>query len=77
MCRALSRGAYVAAIGTILGPCVPPGTTAIGDWLTALIAADSLAVLFHWRLSNTPGRHGRVIGVIVSTILQPTWVLVK
>lgn len=46
------KGAYAAAIGTILGACVPPGTIAIGDWLTAVIAADSLAVLFRRRVSN-------------------------
>ena len=37
------KGAYGAAIGTILGACVLLGQIAIGDWLTALIAAASLA----------------------------------
>src|SRR5215510_924094 len=36
------RGAYAAAIGTILGACVLLGKIAIGDWLTALIAVASL-----------------------------------
>ena len=31
------KGAYAAAIGTILGACVLLGKIAIGDWLTALI----------------------------------------
>ena len=31
------RGAYAAAIGTILGACILLGRIAIGDWLTALI----------------------------------------
>src|SRR5438132_7242607 len=32
------KGAYAAAIGTILGACVLLGKIAIGDWLTALVA---------------------------------------
>ena len=36
------KGAYAAAIGTILGACVLLGKIAIGDWLTVLIAAISL-----------------------------------
>ena len=31
------KGAYAAAIGTILGACILLGRIAIGDWLTALI----------------------------------------
>ena len=46
------KGAYAAAIGTILGACVLLGKIAIGDWLTALIAAGSLAVLFRFKVSN-------------------------
>jgi chromate transporter len=46
------RGAYAAAIGTILGACILLGRIAIGDWLTALIGAASLAVLFRWKVSN-------------------------
>jgi chromate transporter len=45
------KGAYAAAIGTILGACVF-GRIAIGDWLTALIGAASLAALFRWKISN-------------------------
>ncbi len=32
------KGAYAAAIGTILGACILLGRIAIGDWLTVLIA---------------------------------------
>src|SRR5262245_2672291 len=46
------KGAYGAAIGTILGACVLLGQIAIGDWLTALIAVASLAVLFLWKVNN-------------------------
>src|SRR5262249_12739628 len=46
------KGAYGAAIGTILGACILLGKIAIGDWLTALIGIASLAVLFRWKVSN-------------------------
>ena len=32
------KGAYGAAMGTILGACVLLGKIAIGDWLTVLVA---------------------------------------
>src|SRR6202166_164804 len=35
------KGAYAAAIGTILGACILLGRIAIGDWLTALIGLVS------------------------------------
>jgi chromate transporter len=47
------KGAYAAAIGTILGASVLLGRIAIGDWLTFLIVVVSLAVLFRWKVSNT------------------------
>ena len=46
------KGAYAAAIGTILGACILLGRIAIGDWLTLLIGVTSLAVLFRWKLNN-------------------------
>ena len=47
------KGAYAAAIGTILGACVLLGRIAIGDWLTALDRPPaSLAALFRWKVSN-------------------------
>jgi chromate transporter len=72
------KGAYAAAIGTILGACVLLGRIAIGDWLTALIGLVSLAVLFRWKVSNplliavTAG-----LGLIAYPLLQPGWVMVK
>jgi hypothetical protein len=38
------KGAYAAAIGTILGACVLLGRIAVGDWLTALVGLASLGV---------------------------------
>jgi chromate transporter len=72
------KGAYGAAIGTILGACVLLGKVAIGDWLTALIGIVSLAILFRFKLSN-PLLIGAtaVIGLIVFPLLQPDWLMVK
>src|SRR5579872_389915 len=71
------KGAYAAAIGTILGACVLLGKIAIGDWLTALIGIASLAILFKWKVSN-PLLIGvtAVVGLIAYPILQPGWVMV-
>src|SRR5262244_2717116 len=66
------KGAYAAAIGTILGACVLLGKIAIGDWLTAAIGAVSLAVLFRWKVSNPLLIAATaVIGLIAFPILQP------
>ena len=71
------KGAYAAAIGTILGACILLGRIAIGDWLTALVGIASLAILFRWKVSN-PLLIGvtAVIGLIAYPILQPGWVMV-
>jgi chromate transporter len=71
------KGAYAAAIGTILGACVLLGRIAIGDWLTALVGLVSLAVLFRWKVSNPLLiAVTAVIGLIAYPILQPGWVMV-
>jgi chromate transporter len=72
------KGAYAAAIGTILGASFLLGKIAIGDWLTALIGIVSLAVLFRFKVSN-PLLVGAtaVIGLIAFPILQPAWVFVQ
>jgi chromate transporter len=72
------KGAYAAAIGTILGACILLGRIAIGDWLTALIGLASLAVLFRWKVSNPLLiAVTAVVGLIAFPLLQPTWVMVK
>ncbi|HEU0218616.1 MAG TPA: chromate efflux transporter [Stellaceae bacterium] len=72
------KGAYAAAIGTILGACVLLGKIAIGDWLTALIALGSLGILFRWKVSNAllVGATA-AIGLIAFPLLEPAWVMVK
>jgi chromate transporter len=66
------KGAYGAAIGTILGACALLGKIAIGDWLTVLIAAGSLMVLFRSKISN-PLLVGTaaIIGLIAFPLLRP------
>ncbi len=72
------RGAYAAAIGTILGASILLGKIAIGDWLTALVALLSLVVLVRWKISNPVlVVVTAVIGLIAFPLLQPTWVFVK
>ncbi len=72
------KGAYGAAIGTILGACVLLGRIAIGDWLTAVVTLVSLVVLFRWKVSNPLLiAAAAVIGLIAFPLLQPTWVFVK
>jgi chromate transporter len=72
------KGAYAAAIGTILGACILLGRIAIGDWLTALIGVVSLAVLFRWKVSNPLLIAATaVVGLIAFPLLQPAWVMTK
>jgi len=72
------KGAYAAAIGTILGACVLLGRIAIGDWLTALVALASLVVPFRWKVSNPLLiACAAVIGLVAYPLLQPGWVFVK
>jgi chromate transporter len=71
------KGAYAAAIGTILGACILLGKIAIGDWLTIALGVLSLIVLFRWKVSN-PALIAvtAVVGLIAYPILQPAWVMV-
>jgi chromate transporter len=72
------RGAYGAAIGTILGACVLLGRIAIGDWLTLLIGAVSLAILFRWKISNPLLIAATAaVGLIAFPLMQPAWVMLK
>jgi chromate transporter len=72
------KGAYAAAIGTILGASVLLGKIAIGDWLTALVALASLIVLFRWKVSNPLlVAATAIIGLVAFPLLKPEWVFVK
>jgi len=72
------KGAYAAAIGTILGACVLLGRIAIGDWLTILIAVAALVALFRWKVSNPLLMAvTAAAGLIAFPLLHPAWVMVK
>jgi chromate transporter len=72
------KGAYAAAIGTILGACILLGRIAIGDWLTALIGLTSLAALVRWKVNNPLLIAATaIVGLIAYPVLQPGWVMVK
>jgi chromate transporter len=72
------KGAYAAAIGTILGACVLLGKIAIGDWFTAAIGLAALLVLFRWKVNNPLLMAvTAAAGLIVFPILHPAWVMVK
>ena len=76
--RGFVKGAYAAAIGTILGAAVLLGRIAIGDWLTAVIALVSLLVLFRWKVSNPLlVAATAAVGMIAFPLLNPAWVFVK
>ena len=72
------KGAYGAAIGTILGACFLLGRIAIGDWLTVAVGIVSLVMLFRWKISNpllilATG----LVGLAAYPWLQPAWVMLK
>jgi chromate transporter len=72
------KGAYAAAIGTILGASVLLGRIAIGDWLTVLIGLTALAALFRWQVSNPLLiAVTAAVGLIAFPLLHPAWVMVK
>jgi chromate transporter len=72
------KGAYAAAIGTILGAAVLLGKIAIGDWLTVIIALLSVVVLFRWKVSNPLLiATTAAVGIIAFPLLSPNWVFVK
>ena len=72
------KGAYAAAIGTILGACILLGRVAIGDWLTIGIGLVSLAILFRWKVSNPLLIAATaVVGLIAFPLLNPAWVMIK
>src|SRR6266404_4419178 len=72
------KGAYSAAIGTILGACILLGRVAIGDWLTIGIGLVSLAILFRWKVNNPLLIAATAaIGLIAFPLLNPAWVMIK
>lgn len=72
------KGAYGAAIGTILGASVLLGKVAIGDILTGLIAFVALGLLFRFKISNPVLiAAAAVVGLIAFPLVKPTWVMIR
>jgi chromate transporter len=72
------KGAYGAAIGTILGASILLGKIAIGDVLTGLLAIGALLLLFRFKISNPVLiAAAAVIGLIAYPLLQPAWVMIR
>ena len=72
------KGAYAAAIGTILGACILLGRVAIGDWFTVSVGVAALAALFLWK-ANNPLLMAvtAVAGLVAFPLIHPAWVMVK
>lgn len=72
------KGAYAAAIGTILGACTLLGRVAIGDVFTGAVALASLLALFRWKISNPALiAASAALGYAAFTALHPAWVMVR
>ncbi|HLY06155.1 MAG TPA: chromate efflux transporter [Rhizomicrobium sp.] len=72
------KGAYGAAIGTILGASVLLGKLAIGDALTGLLCVVSLALLFRFKISNPAlFAAAAVIGLVAYPVIHPAWIMLK
>lgn len=72
------KGAYAAAIGTILGASILLGRIAIGDWLTILIGIVALASLFRFRVNSALlMAAAAAIGLIAFPLLHPAWIMVQ
>jgi chromate transporter len=72
------KGAYAAAIGTILGACALLGRIAVGDWLTILVGLAALLALFRWKVSNPLLMAvAAPAGLVAFPLLHPAWVMVK
>jgi chromate transporter len=72
------KGAFAAAIGTILGACILLGRVAIGDWFTAAVGVAALLALFLWRVSNPLLMAiTAAAGLVAFPLIHPAWVMVK
>ena len=72
------KGAFGAAIGTILGASILLGKVAIGDWLTGLMAVVALGLLLRFKISNPVLiAAAAVVGLIAFPIVKPAWVMIK
>src|SRR5262249_50802796 len=76
--RGFVKGAYAAAIGTILGAAVLLSRIAIGDCVTAVIALVRFLVLFRGKDRNPLLIAATaVVAILAFPLLNPAWVFVK
>ena len=72
------KGAYGAAIGTILGASVLLGKIAIGDLVTGVLAIMALALLFRTKIPNPALiAAAAVVGLIAYPLIRPAWAMLK
>ena len=72
------KGAYAAAIGTILGACVLLGRIAIGDWFTVAILVASVVALSRTKVANPLLMAATALaGLMAFPLLHPTWLMIK
>jgi chromate transporter len=72
------KGAYAAAIGTILGACALLGRIAIGDWFTAAVLIASVVALSRTKVSNPVLMAATALaGLVAFPLLHPTWLMIK
>ena len=72
------KGAYAAAIGTMLGAGILLSKIAIGDWLTVLIGLASLVAPARWKVNNALlVAITAIIGLAGFELLKPTAVFVR
>ncbi len=75
--RGFIRGITVTVVGVLVGTTYLVALSAVGDWLTAVIAVFSLAVLVRWKkLPDTLlVAAGAIIGLAAYRAIRPEWLL--
>jgi chromate transporter len=72
------KGAYAAAIGTILGACLLLGRIAVGDWFTVAILVASVLALSRRKVSNPLLMAATAVaGLVAFPLVHPTWLMIK
>lgn len=71
------RGIGVTVVGVLVGTAYLVAREAIGDWVTAAIAAAVLAIVIRWNRLPEPWLIAAcgVIGLLAYPLLQPTWLM--
>ena len=75
--RGFIRGITVTVVGVLVGTTYLVARAAIGDWLTAAIAASSLVSLLRWKKLPEPllVAAGAIVGLAAYRVIRPEWLL--